>query len=352
MVNTLLAASLGLSAGCAKITAPATENTNSKYRSTETLLPDPTPLPTGTPTPSPTATETMGPSLSPAEAEMTRVAPLTTPGAVEMSVIQTSEAFLNLGWKEWAIRGFPLSAINSAIGIEVESVTRTKNSGAIINLEGGSGNLMHIDGYWVLLSAGHVLENNMYVPKSIDHILVMRDASLPNSGTVDLFQQDFGVATTVNKNMDFGIVVIPDSVMLHNGGNIFKPEMALKVEQMYFDGNVLDSLYYGICFPWVTNWQPSVFFEARLPKFVSQPSDSHMILNKMIPLPACSGGGQFVKTNNKDLYVGPVVANYGLNPLYVDSAVVTKISALGKSGFLKLIESAKEDYFARNVNQP
>ena len=50
-------------------------------------------------------------------------------------------------------RGFHEKAVDSAV--KIYSHTETFSEKYFV----GSGNLMHIDGYWVVLTAGHMLKN-------------------------------------------------------------------------------------------------------------------------------------------------------------------------------------------------
>lgn len=300
------------------------------------------------PTQEDTFTPTLtAPPLSLAELEMTRVAPLTTPGAIDTAVIATSESFVAEGWRNLVERGFPLEAINSAVQIEIGAVIETENGSKVI-FGNGSGNLMHIDGYWILLTAGHVLDNTEYGMSLINQIRLKRDSSLPNPGRANfLSPKEFGIATANSNGADFGIIVFSDEVINPKHQSMFNQELALKREQLYFGQELVDGSYFGICYPDLTNPDPTITFDAHVAQFIPRPAGSEIALVNSLALAGCSGEGMFVKIGSQFYYVGPAIADFGTNPLLADVTYVSLFGVGGQSEFDKLVETAKADLKAK-----
>lgn len=284
------------------------------------------------------------PSL--AELEMTRVAPLTTPGAIDKAVIATSKSFVTEGWRNSVERGFPLEAINSAVEVEIGAVVKTVDGNkAIFGI--GSGNLMHIDGYWILLTAGHVLDNTEYELNSIKQIWLKRDNSLPNPGRMYFPSSEFGVATARSNGVDFGIVIFSDEIVSSKHLSMFNQESALKKEQLYFGQEPLYGPYFGVGHPGLTEPDPTITFDAYVPKFIPRPGGLEIALVPSLVLGGCSGGGMFVEIDGQFYYVGPVSENFGPDPLLADVTYVASLGVLGQSEFDKLVERAKIDFSSK-----
>lgn len=305
------------------------------------------PRPRYYPTPEATFTPTLtAPPPSLAELEMTRVVPLTTPGAIDRAVIATSKSFETEGWRNLVERGFPLEAINSAVEVEIGAVVKTVNESKAI-FGSGSGNLMHIDGYWILLTAGHVLENTEEGMNSISQIWLKRDNSLPNPGRMYFPSSEFGVATAKIYGVDFGIVVFSDEVINSKHLSMFDQKLALTKEQLYFGQDPYDVPYFGICHPGLTDPDPTIIFDAHVAKFIPRPGGLEIALVHSLVLEGCSGGGMFVEIDGKFYYVGPATGNFGPNPLLADVTYISSLGVVGKSNFDKLVETAKADLEAK-----
>lgn len=324
IVRTVTAVALGVTVGCSEIK----------------------PILFGTPTLTATPTSTPTATLPPPDIERTRVAPLLTPKVMEEAVISTSEAFIDTGWGKMIERGFPPEAIYSAVGIEILASSQIENE-VRISETGGSGNVMHIEGYWVVLTARHVL-TDIFGTGDIQNITFTRGVGLPNRGKIKIYQREFGIATTGLDEPDFGVIVIPDFLIISMTDDMFNPNSALRKEQIYFGPVVKDSYYYGLCFPEITDGKPDVAYEARLPNFVDQPDARKIILGNDLSQPGCSGGGMFVKDGGDFLYVGPSISIYKDHELLAGVTNVANLGSLGEKGFDNLIQSAIEDFEAKN----
>jgi hypothetical protein len=320
-----------------------------------TISPDSTPqsptstevVPTATGTPTPSETPTLTPTITltpyPREVidqQMTKIAPLTTPGAVDVAVVATSEAFTTEGWKNAVEHGFPMIAINSSFEVGF----LTGDFGGI----GGSGNLTHVDGYWVVLTAGHLLQGdertNALKGNQILGLELSRKISLPSPSYILLSPSEFGLASAGNSGIDIGVIVTPDK-NIDQSYSAF----ALTRQQLYFGEHPLDSVYAGLCFPGITAGYPTLISDAGLTPYMNPLySKSTFIIDRSLISRGCSGGGIFVKKDGEFLYAGAIKGSSPTNSLVADTTLVTNLGSLGEEGLNKLIASAIADYESKN----
>ena len=287
--------------------------------------------------------ETPVPWLSAEKSHMTEIAPLTTPGVRDRAIFATSEAYMRNGWQYLVDRGFPLIAIDSVAHIKAKMPNNY--------ISEGSGTLMHIDNYWVVLTAGHVLDRTNVRPAEIESISLIRDASLPNPGTIKLSSnKEFGVATTPIKDIDFGILIFPDNVNRENqsGVAMLNPMKVVRRDQFNFGKPSTNDSFYSICYPQLTAPNPTILFDARMAPYF-QPSASKFALNYGLSLIGCSGAGDFVKDDKNNVwYFGPEIDVYRPGPLVADITLVAPINFLGEEGFNKLLQQAIDNYNSKH----
>ena len=223
--------------------------------------------------------------LSPADIERTRVAPLTIPGAFDRSMAATQEAFSEQGYPSLIEKGFPEIAVTSAVNVYIQY------ENAPYSLH-GSGNLMHIDGYWVVLTAAHVIdfENKNFDPDIVSLIRISGDKSLPDWTDTFLSHSEFGIATSRDKNVDFGVLVIPDENVPATENEIYK-NIVLTRDQIYDWQGPLESNYYTLCFPGKER-NPTIVFDGELADYMGKPvTPSWISIKGAILQNGCSGVG-------------------------------------------------------------
>jgi hypothetical protein len=354
----IVGSTIELAMAVSMITTACTEAPGSKlYSPTEVLNQATTTeiAPTNVPTIEPSeTTQDSTPTLSPQDkqiyAEMTESAPLTTPGAKDKAIKATSQAYDEEGWQELERQGFPEKAINSAVQIDVDLSDEymSAHKDMIFKSYGACGNLMHIDGYWVVLSAGHVFKNDEDKRdiNDLGTIILNRPDSLNNTSYAGFAYDEFGLATAYAQNIDFGVAVFPDDVADYKNQPMFDKDMVLNIDDLLFTENPPDGLYYGIGFPGLTDPDPTISFGARLAKSITFPN--MVVLSNDLVAPGSSGGGEFTVINGKTYYVGATVGDYGLHPVFADSAVISSVGQLGKSAFDALIKSAIDNYNSKS----
>lgn len=322
----VVAASLAVAAGCSKISLKTPDDT-----------PTSSATPTATFTPMPTATFTpLPPTLNPWAAEMTRIAPLTTPGAADYAIISTAEAFKRSDIKEIEAEGVPEVAINSSA---VVSIFDKK-----CNIEQGSGTLMHISGYWVVLTVGHLFNNDCINLNELRGVQIERLGNLPNLNSVFFPGGFFGYSTAKDRGIDFAVVVIPDD----NGNKIFNgmfdQKKTLQWDQLFFGKIPIDDNYSAICFPGITGKLPTVSIGSRVQKFDPWYNKSTLVIDNSLIAPGCSGGGMYVTTAGETFYAGPIQANNLGDSWRGDATYITTLSSVGEDGLRSLIIKAIGNY--------
>ncbi len=262
-------------------------------------------------------------------AEMTRVAPLSTPGAIDSAIKATSQAVGAEGWESMVKRGFPEKAINSVVQIDLFD----SESGNCIS---GSGNLMHINGYWIVLTVAHAF----YSPS--DMLQISRPNGFDNNGETLFLQGEYGVAIAPDEQFDFGVIVIPDEIIESKDENVFNEKTALKLNDLAFYKDLPDVPFYGVSFPSLTSPNPTVSFGSRIAEF-AKPIRGAVVLADNLSKGGSSGGGEFAKIGDEFLYIGPIWSTID-HPVFLNSTLIFNIGELGRSGFDELIKTAIDNY--------
>jgi hypothetical protein len=279
-------------------------------------------------------------------------APLLINGRKSFEVQATAQAAQDKGWERLVDEGFPIEAINTAVGVTVNTTfeTSTKSSDA-------SGTIMFHNGFWVLIASGHQFLSGMdlrYPNCSID----LSRKLIQNEGFVSFSDKEFGVAAVyeskrygdvglTNDDLDLSIVVFPDEKVGNRFEGFVDRKKALRLDQIDFnDKQITTADFFGISFPGLTNYEPALIQNGTINPLDSVPKGSSRIsVDNTLAWYGFSGAGVFAKkTNGVVSYIGPVVGGNDLDPYFVDNTEITQIASMGKQGFLNFITEAITDY--------
>lgn len=280
-------------------------------------------------------------------------APLLINGRKSFEVQATAQAVQDKGWERLVDEGFPIEAINTAVGVTVNTTVEasTKSSDA-------SGTIMFHNGFWVLIASGHQFLQYMD-PRLQNYDIDLFRKSISNEGRLTFSDKEFGVAAVyenkrygdvglTSDDLDLSIVVFPDEKVGDRFEGFVDRKKALRLDQIDFDDKQIAATdFFGIGFPGLTNYAPALIqngtinpIEEFAPKGSSQIS-----IDNTLAWYGFSGAGVFAKKPNGVVaYIGPVVGTNDLDPYFVDNTNVTRIASIGEQGFLNFITEAITDY--------
>lgn len=280
-------------------------------------------------------------------------APLLINGRKSFEVQATAQAAQDKGWERLVDEGFPIEAINTAVGVTVNITveTSTKSSDA-------SGTIMFYNGFWVLIASGHQFLSGID-PRYPNFNIDLSRKLIPNEGYLTFSDKEFGVAAVyeskrygdvglTNNDLDLSIVVFPDEKVGDRFEGFVDRKKALRLDQIDLnDEQITTADFFGISFPGLTNYEPALIQNGTINPIeeFAPKSSSQISIDNTLVWYGFSGAGVFAKkTNGVVAYIGPVVGTNDLDPYFVDNTNVTRIASMGKQGFLDFITEAIADY--------